>query len=443
VWNGNGPFDEEEDEGATGGGCSTMFTAQPWQHDAPGFAATGCGGKRLSADVSADANPRTGFDIYDSYDCGEECEEFKRGENWLTIGGTSLSTPLISSLYALAGGSNGVSYPSLTLYGHLGDSSSLYDVTEGGNGFCDYEGLACGANEFFGVRIDCEGTTACNAAPGFDGPSGVGTPNGLSLFKPLLPSAAITPPGAPKVGLPATFSAGASSDPYPGGSISSYSWSWGDGTPIGGGVTPAHTFAKPGIYSVSLTVTDNYGLTSASITESVDVGEGPQEEAAEALARRRQEEEVAAAAEKRQEEEAARGGVLGSKERSPDATIASAFLQESASGAVSVKISCPAGESDCAGTVTLRTLNAVSASVALAADEKPAIMTLANGPFTVAGGRVVTVVLHLSAKARALLGRLHMLHVRVTIVARNPSGATHTGRAVVTLLGPKSKHGKG
>ena len=126
VWNGNGPADESEfAEGATGGGCSTLFTAEPWQQDVPGFGATGCGSKRLAADVSAVADPHTGFDIYDSYNCGEECEYFKGGKDWLTIGGTSVSTPLISALYALAGGSNGVSYPSLTLYGHLGDSRPI------------------------------------------------------------------------------------------------------------------------------------------------------------------------------------------------------------------------------------------------------------------------------------------------------------------------------
>ena len=123
VWNGNGPFDASEfAEGATGGGCSTLFTAEPWQQATPGYAATGCGGKRVAADVSAVADPNTGFDIYDSYNCGAACEAEGEGEGWLTIGGTSVSTPLISSLYALAGGSNGVEYPPLTLYGHLGES---------------------------------------------------------------------------------------------------------------------------------------------------------------------------------------------------------------------------------------------------------------------------------------------------------------------------------
>lgn len=38
-------------------------------------------------------------------------------------------------------------------------------------------------NTTYGEQVDCEGTTACDAAPGFDGPSGVGTPKGLGGFK--------------------------------------------------------------------------------------------------------------------------------------------------------------------------------------------------------------------------------------------------------------------
>jgi hypothetical protein len=71
------------------------------------------------------------------------------------------------------------------LYSHLGQPS-LYDVTEGGNGYCDGEAVGpCGEpaiNETYG-DIDCEGTTACDAATGYDGPSGVGTPKGLGAFK--------------------------------------------------------------------------------------------------------------------------------------------------------------------------------------------------------------------------------------------------------------------
>ena len=275
VWNNNGPGDQEglaseERENATGGGCSKLFVAQPWQRAVANFAASGCANKRLDADISAVGDPFTGFDIYNTYKCGTACAGLDEG--WLTIGGTSLSAPFISSLYALAGGGNGMSNPALTLYGHAGDGSLRFDVTEGGNGFCGGESTAeCGKpNPVFG-EVDCEGTTACNAVPGFDGPSGIGTPKGLGLFKPSLPTAGISLPGSLTAGIAASFSAGASSDPYPGGVITGASWSWGDGT-NGSGVSASHTYGAPGAYPVTLTVTDNYGLTSNSVGATVNVG---------------------------------------------------------------------------------------------------------------------------------------------------------------------------
>jgi PKD repeat protein len=496
VWNGNGPLDESEfAEGATGGGCSTLFIAELWQREAPGFGATDCGSKRLTADVSAVADPYTGFDIYDSYNCGEACENFKRGHDWLTIGGTSLSSPLISALYALAGGSNGVSYPSLTLYGHLGESSSLYDVTEGGNGICDDDGLACGANEVFGVNVDCEGTTACNAAPGFDGPSGVGTPNGLSLFEPLLPTAAIAPPTSLKAGVGASFSAAGSRDPYPGATLS-YSWNWGD-TSTGTGAAPSHTYAAPGEYTVTLTVSDSYGFKSTPATTSVQVTartakelkeeqeakEAKEREAREAKEAKEREEakakevkeqeatkaqeakelreakeakqnEEAALKKKLEEEAAAKSSVnAGSQGVNgfqvhlappiPDAQLASTSLQVSRAGTVTLKISCPAGETSCSGTITLRTLTAVIAGDGHAARQKPSVLTLAGGSFTVAGGKVQTLTLHLSVKARALLARTHTLRARATLLAHDLQGATHTTLTIVTLRAPKAAHHNG
>jgi membrane-associated phospholipid phosphatase len=182
VWNDSGRPEQKEFKrfSATGGGCSTRFGAPSWQQGAPGWASTGCGTKRLANDIAAVADPYTGFDVYDSYSYEPE---FIPG--WTTLGGTSLSSPLIAALYGLAGGSHGASYPAATLYAHLGESSALYDVTQGGNGYCDGEEPGpCGEpaiNEEFG-DVDCEGTTACDAAAGFDGPSGVGTPNGLAAF---------------------------------------------------------------------------------------------------------------------------------------------------------------------------------------------------------------------------------------------------------------------
>jgi PKD repeat protein len=517
VWNDDGPADEiglasRFAEGAGGGGCSTLFTAPLWQQSVPGFAATGCGSKRLDADVSAVADPDTGFDIYDTYDCGRECEleGIGAGSGWLTIGGTSLSTPLITALYGLAGG-GGVPYPALTLYGHLGDASALFDVTEGGNGFCDAD-AACHPDSEYGL-VDCEGTTACDAAPGFDGPSGVGTPRGTDAFKPLFPTAVVTPPANLVAGTPAVFSSAHSSDPYPGGTISGWSWNWGDGTPESHEADPAHTYAADGEYTVSLTVTDNYGVASAVSRQTVHViseAEGKKREEEEAVAKHRREEE--AAANKRREEEAAATKLheeelaatklhedeeatnkqlreeqaaattktheeeaattrkheeeAAAKKREeekatlsagvqetaafralvpapvPDAQLASTALVASLSGVVSVKVSCPIGESSCSGTVTLRTLNAVSASVAGAAKKKGSILTLATGSFTVAGGKVTLVELHLSAKARTLLARLHVLRARATVVAHDPAGASHTTQVIVTLRAAEAQHAR-
>jgi hypothetical protein len=153
----------------------------------------------------------------------------------------------------------------------------------------------------------------------------------------------------------------------------------------------------------------------------------------EAAATKQREEEGAAT--RRREEEAAKAGVLAAKEGSPDATIAGTYLQASSSGAVSVKISCPSGVSSCTGELTIRTLDAVGASAA----KSKAILTLTSGSFGVAGGKVKTVVLHLSQKARALLARSHELRVRVTVDAHDPAGGAHAGQTIDVLRAPKTK----
>ncbi len=186
VWNGNGPLNAGGFEaGVSGGGCSMFFEAPFWQRYANGFAATGCGDKRLSADVSAVADPQHGFSVDDTYDCGPECEEFTGGREWSVIGGTSLSTPLIAGLYALAGGAGGVPYPAMTLYApprrrlavrrHAGRQRLLRPR----------RARVRRQRAATAKRLDCEGTTACNASAGYDGPSGVGAPASLEAFEPV------------------------------------------------------------------------------------------------------------------------------------------------------------------------------------------------------------------------------------------------------------------
>jgi len=80
-------------------------------------------------------------------------------KGWGTVGGTSASSPIIASVYALAGNSASITYGSYP-YAH---TSALNDVTSGSNG-------------------SCGGTYLCTAGPGYDGPTGLGTPNGTGGF---------------------------------------------------------------------------------------------------------------------------------------------------------------------------------------------------------------------------------------------------------------------
>ncbi len=306
VWNDNGPFDAEGyafantygiTGGAAGSGCSSIYTAQTWQQDVAGYSTLGCAATfRNGVDVAADADYFTGYDTYETTNwCsgtdgnGNTCPASNPG--WETIGGTSLASPLVAAIWGLAGGPAGVSYPAMTLYGHFQTApAQLYDVTVGGTGACDNTDPApCG--NFFGVSnpntqgaglIDCQwgatGTAVlankyqCNAEPGYDGVSGVGTPNGIAAFQPLSPSALIQSPGTFTVGVSHNFSASGSSAPFPGDSITQYKWNWGDGqTTTTAAATASHTYTSPGTETVTLAVTDSDSPLNAGRTGSESI----------------------------------------------------------------------------------------------------------------------------------------------------------------------------
>ncbi len=183
VWNGNG---------AGGSGCSVEFAAPAWQQSEPDWSSVGCEGKRAVADVSADADPYSGLAVHDSSQaCRTTYEEggVKHVAHWCTIGGTSLASPVIASVFALAGGAAGVSYPARTLYeNELAMPGSLHDVLTGSNGECskpfnpETELSSCTPAE---EAASCSSKLICLAGSGYDGPSGVGTPNGIAAFEPL------------------------------------------------------------------------------------------------------------------------------------------------------------------------------------------------------------------------------------------------------------------
>jgi subtilase family serine protease len=285
VWNENGVEDGNGfgvgKQGATGGGCSRIYPAQQWQKHYPGYAAAGCKGMRLAADVAALADPQSGFDILDSYGSG----------GWITIGGTSLSSPLTAAMYALAGGSGGAAYPASSLYVNAAvHPTSVFDVVPNpdlsnyaqGNSFCGGTSPAqCGGDvdATFGTHnpnalgagnVDCSFphnssdppsppplSSECNTVPGYDGPTGLGTPNSDALYKHTSPTVTITGPKVAKAHKSLQFKATAT-ESVPSTTVTNYSWKWGDGKSTSTtSPTTHHTYAKAGTYTVHLIVTDS------------------------------------------------------------------------------------------------------------------------------------------------------------------------------------------
>ena len=114
-----------------------------WQHDRH------CPG-RTTADVSAVASDLA---IYN-----------KDAGGWITVAGTSASAPLIAGVYGLAG--NGSHLRPGSVYRHR---KSLFDVTAGNNVQGGSPRLVCG-------------DYLCMARPGYDSPTGLGTPRGTGAF---------------------------------------------------------------------------------------------------------------------------------------------------------------------------------------------------------------------------------------------------------------------
>lgn len=306
VWNENGPDDEngldpffgwQHDNGASGGGCSLKFTAPAWQSSVAHYARTGCGSKRMTGDVAALADPYTGYGIYSHYSGG-----------WTVIGGTSLASPLVAAIFALAGGSGGQAYPARSLYtNYAHHRGSPYDVQLGGNAFCagdskancssflegetspptgNPNNLANGSTQHDGENppqgpgwtglLECgyayDGGAGiithdaqCNAYPGYDGPSGVGAPHGLAMFEHSNPSVSITKAATIRKGTSTTFHASVTL-PISGVHITKYAWTFGDGT-TGSGAWVHHTFAHVETYTVRVTVTDSLGQTTTARTK--------------------------------------------------------------------------------------------------------------------------------------------------------------------------------
>jgi subtilase family serine protease len=125
-----------------GSGCSKVYGKPTWQKDPL------CT-MRMEADVSAIADPNTGVAVYAPVNGSSSA--------WMVFGGTSVAAPLIGGVYGVNAGSvNFGQNPYL-------NPTTLNDVTSGANGSCGK-------------------TYLCTADPGYDGPTGLGTPKGVTGF---------------------------------------------------------------------------------------------------------------------------------------------------------------------------------------------------------------------------------------------------------------------
>src|SRR6202041_3272648 len=115
---------------------------------------------RVCQGGAADAHPNTGAAHYDTTN---------GNGGWNEVGGTSESSPMIAAVFALAANNgNGGNNAANSIYTHTGN---LYEVTASNNGTCtppSQNSVLC---------------TATGAANTYNGPTGWGTPNGLTAFQ--------------------------------------------------------------------------------------------------------------------------------------------------------------------------------------------------------------------------------------------------------------------
>lgn len=153
--------------GAGGGGASALWSRPSWQN-APGI--TSSQTMRLVPDLSVMGDPSTGFiEFYTGSDtgvCSQNCYS-----SWTSIGGTSIGSPLVSAMTAVAAQACGVAR-----LGFL--NPALYAMARANTGFID---VTTGNNDLYGVGV-------FSAGPGFDEASGLGSPDPASFFTGLCPA---------------------------------------------------------------------------------------------------------------------------------------------------------------------------------------------------------------------------------------------------------------
>ena len=141
-----------------GGGCHESLPAAIGQ---PASIAAHCGGHRATADVSAIADPAHGPAVYTSY-----APDSGKPKGWIVSGGTSASSPFVAGWFARSEHTTATIGPS-ALY--AASAATYNDITVGGAPPEDCKELQ-------------RPVVLCQAGPGWDGPTGLGTPHGLGKF---------------------------------------------------------------------------------------------------------------------------------------------------------------------------------------------------------------------------------------------------------------------
>ena len=223
---------QQSSSGGAGGGPSLTENAPSWQTAA---GVLGTSTKRGVPDISFDASPNSGALVLVN---GSQEQ----------IGGTSLAAPLWAGFWTRiqAAHGNTLPFPAQTLYqGAASHPTWFHDVTSGNQGYAAATGWDY-ATGYGSVQI-------ANFSTAFTGGGG-GTTTPTANFS------------FTTSGLTATFT-DSSSDV--GGTISTHSWTFGDGG-TSTATSPSHTYAAAGTYTVTETVTDSGGV-SASKSSSVTV----------------------------------------------------------------------------------------------------------------------------------------------------------------------------
>jgi Ricin-type beta-trefoil lectin domain/Subtilase family len=234
-----------------GSGCSVLEPKPSWQ-TVDDRSPDGCL-NRTDNDVSADADPSTGVALYDS----EALSSDGSAPGWTVAGGTSVSTPIIAATYALAdiaagGPGKGLISGTMPASYPYRATSGLTRVVGGSNGRCE-----------------SDRKYLCNAVKGFNGPTGLGTPDGTAAFKAAAKrDVTIIDPGPQVVRSGASISL--TLDTLPGTEDPTFAMA---PARVGGllvdrsGTVRGAAPAKPGVYHVKVTATvSNVGTASTSFS---------------------------------------------------------------------------------------------------------------------------------------------------------------------------------